>query len=408
MDLVSSDESAGEGEEEVQVQVASTAPAPLQRFHLDFSQPLVQLRSYMHPDRLSLSAGEAARVASVLSRHPSRDAAPTDPAAPAPAPATSPGGKGKGKGKQAAAATQAQAAAISWQDVAGRWMRDSVSYEGMTKLQRGGWLASEHINFCMARWNSLNRAAVTATSASTAGSASASSGSGPLFDAAGGRRLGRVWATTSFFYRALTGDTHGNNSSSGSGAASGSSGYHYDAVVRWTRRASIAVPVPASSSSGSSSGYVEVSGVDVAGGEVDGVLVPIHTGVHWAIAALDLRAQQAHMYDSMVMQELQPAYARMLSTLVQWVADEVRHNSHSSGSGSGRKVDTAAWTFHVHGLDGAAAAGPPQQDNDIDCGLFAIHYARCLAAGAPFDFSQHDMPALRTALARDILRTRQR
>lgn len=46
----------------------------------------------------------------------------------------------------------------------------------------------------------------------------------------------------------------------------------------------------------------------------------------------------------------------------------------------------------------------PQQENNVDCGVFTCYYANYISANAALDFSQEDIPTLRRRLMHDIIR----
>ena len=51
-----------------------------------------------------------------------------------------------------------------------------------------------------------------------------------------------------------------------------------------------------------------------------------------------------------------------------------------------------------------AANEVPQQGNTVDCGVFCVAMARCIAEGRAFDFMQENVPLLRRRLALSIAR----
>jgi sentrin-specific protease 1 len=128
---------------------------------------------------------------------------------------------------------------------------------------------------------------------------------------------------------------------------------------------------------------------------------PIHVDIHWALAVLDTAEGALHYFDSMA--PLPPgapptqvnASERTLRALVRWYSDET-----ADKLGEGARVDTSRWRVLRH-----PAGAVPQQDNGFDCGVFMLHFARCVAAGVPWDFGQADMRDLREALTYDILTT---
>jgi Ulp1 family protease len=79
---------------------------------------------------------------------------------------------------------------------------------------------------------------------------------------------------------------------------------------------------------------------------------------------------------------------RALGALLRrWVSAE----GAGSGVPSGRWHDASAWPLHTPG-------DAPRQDNNSDCGVFAILSAARAAAGQRLDFGPADIPAARRAL----------
>ena len=82
---------------------------------------------------------------------------------------------------------------------------------------------------------------------------------------------------------------------------------------------------------------------------------------------------------------------RYLNIFQRWLIDEMaaRHN---------KKLDPVNWTFVQNN------ASVPQQDNSIDCGVFAMMYADYIADDLPLDFEQCNIPAFREKIAAALLR----
>jgi len=114
------------------------------------------------------------------------------------------------------------------------------------------------------------------------------------------------------------------------------------------------------------------------------LLVPIHLGMHWCLAAVDLRAWSISYYDSMGGNN-----TSCLSTLDQYLREEYSTKTGQTLSPS---------TFN-HMLVKSA----PKQLNGSDCGIFACKYAEYLSRGARLTFSQTDMPYFRKRMVWEIV-----
>lgn len=271
------------------------------------------------------------------------------------------------------------------EDKAGAWGRDYVTYGHLQSLAPGGWCNDEPLNFALGKLNWVNEQAVarragsavamdvdgSSSSSPAAAGASSSATHQPqqqqrqYLDAGGahgGPAASYVWNT--FFATKLT---------------EGPAAYSYGEVRRWTLRNGLAPRLRS----------------------VRYWVFPIHVDIHWALAVLDSAEGALHYFDSMA--PLPPgapptqvnASEATLRALVRWYSDET-----ADKLGEAARVDTSRWRIVRH------PAGPvPQQDNGFDCGVFMLHFARCVAAGVPWDFAQADMRDLREALVYDILAT---
>ncbi|MEW5303869.1 MAG: hypothetical protein WDW36_006522 [Sanguina aurantia] len=110
--------------------------------------------------------------------------------------------------------------------------------------------------------------------------------------------------------------------------------------------------------------------------DVDRIIMPIHCGMHWTCAVVDIKNESIYYYDSLMGED-----ATLLANLARWVADEALDKQ-------GRALDTSRWTLHH-------PKHIPRQRNGCDCGVFAITYANYLGLARPFDFRQEDMEYFR-------------
>ena len=165
------------------------------------------------------------------------------------------------------------------------------------------------------------------------------------------RFLPRVMIMNTFFMQRLC-DQH--------------SGYQYQRVRKWTK--------------------------DVDVFEFEKIIVPVHLGNHWCLAVIDMCEKQIKYYDS-----LGSSNSACLSALHRWIVDEWE-NKHGKKPIGERppKPDMSLWK-KLHATD------IPAQRNGYDCGVFACKFAECISRGAPFGFSQSDMPSIRRAMVFEII-----
>lgn len=118
----------------------------------------------------------------------------------------------------------------------------------------------------------------------------------------------------------------------------------------------------------------------------DLILVPLHLGVHWAMAVIDFNSKTLKSYDSMGQR-----HDDICSQLLLYLREE--HKTKK-----GRDLDSAKWT-----IGSLRAADIPQQKNGSDCGVFACKYADYIAKGRPLTFKQCHMPLFRKLMIWEIL-----
>ncbi|XP_056248822.1 sentrin-specific protease 2 [Seriola aureovittata] len=118
----------------------------------------------------------------------------------------------------------------------------------------------------------------------------------------------------------------------------------------------------------------------------DLILVPLHLGVHWAMAVIDFKSKTVKSYDSMGQR-----HDDICSQLLLYLKEE--HKAKK-----GRELDSAKWT-----IGSLRATEIPQQKNGSDCGVFACKYADYIAKGMPLTFKQCHMPLFRKLMIWEIL-----
>nr|XP_040055283.1 sentrin-specific protease 2 isoform X2 [Gasterosteus aculeatus aculeatus] len=118
----------------------------------------------------------------------------------------------------------------------------------------------------------------------------------------------------------------------------------------------------------------------------DLVLVPLHLGVHWAMAVIDFKSKTVKSYDSMGQR-----HDDVCSLLLLYLKEEHKVKK-------GRELDSPKWT-----VGSLRATEIPQQRNGSDCGVFVCKYADYIAKGRPLSFKQCHMPVFRKLMIWEIL-----
>ncbi|XP_071373523.1 sentrin-specific protease 2 isoform X1 [Centroberyx affinis] len=120
--------------------------------------------------------------------------------------------------------------------------------------------------------------------------------------------------------------------------------------------------------------------------QYDLILVPLHLGVHWAMAVIDFKSRTVKSYDSMGQR-----HDDICNLLLLYLKEE--HKAKK-----GRDLDSTKWT-----VGSLRANEIPQQKNGSDCGVFACKYADYIAKGKPLSFRQCHMPLFRKLMIWEIL-----
>ncbi|XP_037551369.1 sentrin-specific protease 2 isoform X2 [Nematolebias whitei] len=118
----------------------------------------------------------------------------------------------------------------------------------------------------------------------------------------------------------------------------------------------------------------------------DLILVPLHLGVHWAMAVIDLKSKTVKSYDSMGRR-----HDDICVLLLNYLKEEHKVKK-------GRELDCSKWA-----VGSSKATEIPQQKNGSDCGVFACKYADCIAKGRSLTFKQCHMPLFRKVMMWEIL-----
>ncbi|XP_033104112.1 sentrin-specific protease 1-like [Anneissia japonica] len=114
------------------------------------------------------------------------------------------------------------------------------------------------------------------------------------------------------------------------------------------------------------------------------ILVPVHLGVHWCLAVIDMRNKTITYYDSMG-----NANPKCLQALRQYLYDEYKDKKQG-------ELDLSGWKL-INCMD------IPLQMNGCDCGMFACKYAEYISRDATITFTQEDMPYFRRRMVWEII-----
>jgi len=118
--------------------------------------------------------------------------------------------------------------------------------------------------------------------------------------------------------------------------------------------------------------------------EMDVIMVPIHLGMHWCLATIDIRAKTVTYYDSLLGENQQ-----CVKALRDYINAE--HIAKKGGP-----LDLTEWKCVIE-------KDIPEQLNGCDCGVFTCKYAEYLSQDKSFDFDQSDMPYFRRRMIWEIV-----
>lgn len=110
------------------------------------------------------------------------------------------------------------------------------------------------------------------------------------------------------------------------------------------------------------------------------LLVPVHLGIHWCLASINVEERKIKYYDSLHREN--PA---CLERLREYVIEK-----------SSDCTSTSEWCC-------STCKDVPRQLNNSDCGVFVCKVARCLANESSFDFDQCDMANIRRQMVLELL-----
>jgi len=111
--------------------------------------------------------------------------------------------------------------------------------------------------------------------------------------------------------------------------------------------------------------------------DIDRVLMPVHVGIHWLLASLDLPKGDTpgsiDLYDSSFNKE---RLERVEATLRAFLRGVHESTNQAIPRDLKANFDPARWKSTIH-----AARVVPQQANDYDCGVFMFVFAAARASG---------------------------
>jgi len=114
------------------------------------------------------------------------------------------------------------------------------------------------------------------------------------------------------------------------------------------------------------------------------ILIPVHLGMHWCLAVIDLEKKAISYYDSMGGRN-----NRCLRALSKYIEEE--HLAKKSAP-----LDMSDWSQEI-------AESIPQQMNGSDCGMFTCKFAEYISRRKKITFTQKDMPHFRRRMIWEIV-----
>jgi len=117
----------------------------------------------------------------------------------------------------------------------------------------------------------------------------------------------------------------------------------------------------------------------------DIVLIPVHLGMHWCLATIDVKKKSVNYYDSMGGNNQQ-----CVDLLFKYLKEE--------------HMDKKKVEFDSTGWDSCILKDIPQQMNGSDCGMFACKFAEYISRRARISFTQENMPYFRRRMVYEIVK----
>ena len=119
--------------------------------------------------------------------------------------------------------------------------------------------------------------------------------------------------------------------------------------------------------------------------DLDMIIMPVHQGIHWTTAAIDLKHHRFLYFDSFLGED-----DACVDYLKKYLKEEYRDKRNI-------EVNLDQWeTIYPKDI--------PRQHNGCDCGVFTVMYANRLGLGRGFDFQTQDMVRdMRIRIGGDLL-----
>lgn len=121
----------------------------------------------------------------------------------------------------------------------------------------------------------------------------------------------------------------------------------------------------------------------------DIILIPIHLGIHWCCAEINLKAKSIIYYDS-----LHNSNSVCLNLLRGYLIEEFQDKI---GGNDDTNFDFSNWNL-------ISPKGIPCQQNGYDCGVFACVFAEHRSRDSEFGFTQKDMKYYRKRISFEIIK----
>lgn len=137
----------------------------------------------------------------------------------------------------------------------------------------------------------------------------------------------------------------------------------YESIKRWTRK-------------------VDIFSFDM-------ILIPIHLGIHWCCAEINMKEKAIRYYDS-----LHNSNKTCLKLLHEYLIEEHKDKKGTDGNA---EFDFEKWTL-------SSPKNIPCQQNGYDCGVFTCVYAEYRSRDADFTFSQKNMYYFRDKISYEIIK----
>jgi Ulp1 family protease len=122
--------------------------------------------------------------------------------------------------------------------------------------------------------------------------------------------------------------------------------------------------------------------------DCDRIIVPVHQGLHWVCAVIDLQNQKLVYYDSLKGED-----RRCLQHLAEYLRDEYKNKRGE------QRDDVLDWPREF-------PKQIPQQHNGCDCGVFTLLFANYAGRDAPMTFQQDHIDDFRVQIVHELLHMR--